>query len=223
MRNYLFFLWLFFLILQSCTLSKKTSSAISTVPCNCLATINTNYNNIYKISNTKSVVLCANKSQENNQEVYNSIYIKNCTSDDTLGFSSQNYISNNIKDTLELIPYYYLPQGLEYTYKQTTVFIEKIYFTTDNKLQKTKVLNPYFPKYTQSQILDVFEEYQLTTATTDEKVILLMDKLLMASLSGNQLAMKTFRNFEAKYKAMNSVQKAKYEQNKQILIEYLAF
>ncbi len=50
-----------------------------------------------------------------------------------------------------------------------------------------------------------------------------MDKLLMASLSGNQLAMKTFRNFEAKYKAMNSVQKAKYEQNKQILIEYLAF
>ncbi|MEI6311061.1 MAG: hypothetical protein WCP57_02270 [Bacteroidota bacterium] len=169
------------------------------------------------------MIVCATKIQKYARTTYKSVHVINCATSDSIVLAANNeYTLENIKDTLFFTPEYYLPQTINYTYLPTAIFIEKVFVNSSNKLESIFVFNSNFPRYTQSQILDVFESYQLSNNASESTIKLIMDKLLMAALSDNQLAMKTFKNFEAKFKNLSPELKERYNHNKEILKQYLA-
>lgn len=223
MRLFIFFL-LIVVCTTSCNLNKQLPAAHSrTETCDCFRTIPTQHFITYHLRENKQIVLCADKVIDKNQVFYTHAYVRICNSNDSLSFrKDQVYSSQMHGDTLLMNVLFLLPLGLDYKYAQASIFIEKVFINQDHQLQKMLSIHPDLPRYTQSQILDVFEEYQLRPAENDEQLVLLIDKLLMSALSGNQMAMKTFRNFEAKYKNMKEIPKARYEYDKQILKDYLS-
>jgi hypothetical protein len=56
----------------------------------------------------------------------------------------------------------------------------------------------------------------------DKRVSILMDKLFVAAISGNVLAVKTFKNFEAKFTNLSGEDKDRYTELSSILKKYLS-
>ena len=222
MKTKLHYFYFIGLLIFSCSCTKKLSSFSNTSNCNCNKYPYSNDIEQFTTTSKNDIVLCAKNVDGIATIAYTINSISNCLNTDSIIIDTSSFYTYHFyQDTLTLYPIVKLPLGLDYKYDYTSIYYYKIFYNSTNKLQKIRVKNTSFPKYTQSQILDIFEEYQLKMAQSDDAVLFLIDKLLMASISGNQLAMKTFRNFEAKYKSMNAIQKAKYKIDKQLLIDFL--
>lgn len=222
MRNIVQYSFLFWLLVIFSSCARKQSVAAHHQDCNCSKYPLSNEIKYINTSNNNSILLCAIVDDQLNTPAYKILNISNCTNNDSIILSSNNsYNYQFYKDTLELFPLIDLPLGFNYKYQLSSIFIEKISYNSDNHLQKIKIKNPNFPKYTKSQMLDVLEEYHLKYYSTDKEISLLLDKLLVAAISGNSLAITNFKNFEIKYKAMNEFQKNRYERNKRLLIDFI--
>lgn len=209
-------------LLFSCRIPKKISNSNDVINhCSCNNT-HKEFINSYYLANKKELIVCATKIQKYAHTTYKSITLISCSNSDSIVLKeNKEYSIEYSKDTLIMIPEYYLPQTNNYIYLPTKIFIEKVFLNTSNQIVTKIEFNPNFPVYNQSQILDIFETYQLSYDTNEDKIIILMDKLLMAALSSNQLAMKTFKNFEAKYKNLSPELKERYNNHKEILMQYL--
>jgi hypothetical protein len=108
-----------------------------------------------------------------------------------------------------------------YAYTSMAILQQKIYFYHDS-LQSSTCLNLNFPNYSREQILDIFEQYQQMEVIYDKRVSILMDKLFVSAISGNVLAVKTFKNFEAKFTNLTGEDKDRYIELLSILKKYLA-
>ena len=114
-----------------------------------------------------------------------------------------------------------LPIKPNYTYSSIAILQEKVWFYHDS-LQSRSSINFNFPAYTHEQILDVFEQYQQMEVIYDKRVSILMDKLFVSAISGNVLAVKTFKNFEAKFTNLTGADKERYIELLAMLKKYLS-
>lgn len=225
MSNY----FLFFLLCSSILFNQGCSNKLhhnhtsnNTTTCNC-DYYRTRYSFTVKQVQT-ALQLCADDAGNNNN---NQVYIRKlfvCNTTDSIAIDHSirySYMASN--DTLLLYPQLYLPLNTTYEYIYVSPFVDKVFYNAEMKLIKIRTLNPDFKGYSSSQILDVFEEYQLTYHDNDTAIIKLIDKLTIACFSRNVLAMKTFRNFEAKYRSLSPQAKKHYEDQKYWVQEYITY
>ncbi len=173
------------------------------------------------LSPKKIVSLFGLKKYTAKGTVFSSLKVGECNKDKFFKLSSFGTFSPLVtKDTLFLKQLVNLPVASNFGYEEHGVLQHKLWFSHDT-LQLKVTINEDFKAYSPNQVLDVFEEYQAIEVQYNEKTELLMDKLFVSALSGNLLAVKTFKNFEAKFKDLNEKYKVKYVELSALLKQYL--
>jgi hypothetical protein len=212
-------------ILFSCTSRKIVTNNLITpaahVSCYCGAN-GSLADSVINLPNKKSISLCGLKTYSSMGTSFKNLTYGECNKSPTIILSPTNsYLPQLVKDTLYLMDMMSLPINATYAYTSVAIIQQKLYFYHDS-LQSSTCLNLNFPIYTKEQILDVFEQYQHMEVIYDKRVSMLMDKLFVSAVSGNILAVKTFKNFEAKFTNITGEDKDRYIELSSILKKYLA-
>ena len=174
------------------------------------------------LSNKKSISLCGVKTYSAIGTSFKYLSYGECNKSPIVRLTSSNaYLPLVVKDTLHLLEMIQLPINPNYTYSSIAILQEKVWFYHDS-LQSRSSINFNFPAYTHEQILDVFEQYQQMEVIYDKRVSILMDKLFVSAISGNVLAVKTFKNFEAKFTNLTGADKERYIELLAMLKKYLS-
>ncbi len=198
---------------SACTVKKSTHTNgpifVSHTNCLCPGTDKSADTTII-LSTKKMISLCGIKSYSAQGTLFSGLSIVECNKMSPIQLNPTIAFLPKLKsDTLCLLQMQQLPMGEEWHYTNVSVLQQNLWFDKDTLKTKTAI-NTEFPKYSNSQILDIFEEYQKVNVEYNEQTILLMDKLFVSAISGNILAAKTFKNFEAKYKNLEGPYKSKY-------------
>jgi hypothetical protein len=220
-----YFFMLSTIILFSCTSRKIVTNNLVTpaahISCYCGANGSLADSTI-TLPNKKSISLCGLKTYSSLGTTFKNLTYGECNKSPMIILSPTNsYLPVAVKDTLYLMEMINLPMNATYAYTSMAILQQKIYFYHDS-LQSSTCLNLNFPNYSREQILDIFEQYQQMEVSYDKRVSILMDKLFVSAISGNVLAVKTFKNFEAKFTNLTGEDKDRYIELLSILKKYLA-
>lgn len=213
------------IILFSCTSRKIVTNNLVTpaahVSCYCGAN-GSLADSMITLPNKKSISLCGLKIYSSIGTSFKNVSYSECNKSPISTLSPANhYLPVVVKDTLLLMEMIKLPITSTYEYSSIAMLQEKLWFYHDS-LKASTSLNPNFPTYSREQILDIFEQYQQMEVIYDKRVSILMDKLFVAAISGNVLAVKTFKNFEAKFTNLSGEDKDRYTELSSILKKYLS-
>ncbi len=213
------------IILFSCTSRKivTNNQVTPAVHASCMCGSNGSLaDSVITLSNKKSISLCGLKTYSSIGTSFKNLSYGECNKSPLTTLTPVNsYLPMVVKDTLYLMEMIELPITSTYAYSAIAMLQEKLWFYHDS-LKASACINPNFPNYSHEQILDIFEQYQQMEVIYDKRVSILMDKLFVAAISGNVLAVKTFKNFEAKFTNLTGDDKVRYMELSGILKKYLA-
>jgi hypothetical protein len=124
-----------------------------------------------------------------------------------------------LKDTLFVNTIVDLPVGKGMAYEKVYWLIERIYFKK-GRIIRDSIVNKAIPKYTPTQIASVLKLYNKTPDQNSEKTALLMDRLLVAAVSGSKQAKYYLTNFHGKFTQLSGVIFEQYDTDFKMLKEW---
>ena len=172
------------------------------VECDCPMTqfAGTKADTTFYLSNGKTIVLCGYKNPESNPTDFSEFILFVCGQDTIIDFWGA-VLTCRLKvsrDTLLVQQIVNLPIGKNLKYQMTVWTIEKIYFIGQKTLRKL-VVNRQIPKYNQYEIKEVLKLYETAKSGLDETKMAIVNKLFIATISGDKTSRQYFKEFKTKF------------------------
>ncbi|WP_430400883.1 hypothetical protein [Flavobacterium sp.] len=214
MKQYYITIILTFLILTS------TYGQTNKNSCDCPKTeyAETKADTTFHLSNGKSIVLCGYKNPKSNPITYSEFILSVCGQDTIIDFwgallTCQLKVN---KDTLFVYELQNLPIGKNFKYQETVWTTEKIYFCGQKNFRK-HLVNRQIRKYTEKEIQTVLKTYETEKYGLNESKMVIANKLLIATISGNKKARQYFKEFKTKFGILDGAFAEEYSQLKAML------
>jgi hypothetical protein len=152
----------------------------------------------FVFSSKQVIVICGNKNQSNNPPTFSEFVLAECGEDDVIDYWETTSRVEQKSDSVLVEAMISMPYGKDFEYKLVVWKIEKLYFK-GLQIQRDRVINKQVPKYSPEEISLVLKEYDTAKYfPNDEKILNLMDKLFVATISGDSNARKDFLEFRIK-------------------------
>jgi hypothetical protein len=176
---------------------------------------------IIDFSNNRKFSICGYKQFLNNQIFYREFELTVCGEDTFVKYwhALQLCKVEFANDTLFIREVKNLPIDSGDSLYYSIWITDKYYFKND-KLFHFIRLNRDIPKYDSSQIKTVLKEYEGLTKGIDDKKIILLRKLFVATISGSQTARKYFLGYEKKVGKLDGIYAEDYDDLKRMLISW---
>lgn len=158
-------------------------------------------------SNGSKLLICGYPELREGRKIYSEFVLSECGKDSIVDFWSavEEYEIRFEQDTLQLQKLELLALGNNREFVKEKWLTESFYYV-NGELKRTKKLNPEV-KYSQSQIAQALQEFELTqwqkqngaTEEYTEKKMKLANSLMIAAASGSKKAEVYFREFGSKF------------------------
>jgi hypothetical protein len=214
-----FCLLILWLILSHFSFAQKL-----TIGCNCpLPYSGGKVDTTFKLSSGYSISLCGSRETEYIKEktLYEGFVLFECGIDTAIKFWGEVTICDLavLKDTLFVKTVVSLPVGNNMAAENIYWEIERIY-PKDGRMTRDSTVNRFVPRYTASQIVTVLKLYDNTPDQNSEKTADLMDKLLIATISGSEKAKNYLKNFHKKFTLLDGAIFEQYDDDIRMLEEW---
>ena len=173
---------------------------------------------VFSLSKNKTVALCGYQNENGN---FSEFTLSVCNSNKIIDFwgAVKNCRIESKNDTLYVYEIKFLPVSKNFEYDSIAWNIEKIYFNKDS-INRINVVNPEFPKYTNSQITEVLSEFEEADSKIDEQKMALANKLFVATVSGNDKARGFFKKFPLKMTVLDGAYAEEYHELEAMLKQW---
>lgn len=174
----------------------------NTASCDCPKTqyAGTKADTTFHFPNGKTIVLCGYKNPESKPTTYSEFVLAACGQDTIIDFwgAVLSYRLKVNQDTLLVDQLQNLPTGDNFKFQESVWTTEKIYFSGQKVIRKLDI-NRQIRKYKQYEIQAVLEAYETATPGLDENKMEIVNKLFIATISGNKKARQYFKEFKNKF------------------------
>ena len=174
--------------------------AYAQAPCKCPpaqdSAATASSDSVFYLESGKSLILCGNKDVDTKGATFSNFAVRACGQDSVLGFwnESKTCRVGVYRDTLNVEYLVNLPVGREFGYLPVPLVIDKIFFSRNAPKRVTRI-NPKIRKFTQGECLSVVRKYESTPKPITDDLEDAINKLFMASISGNKKAHSLFMDF----------------------------
>lgn len=165
----------------------------------------------FHLANGKTIVLCGYKNPESDPVTFSEFILSACGQDTIIDFwgavlTCQIKVN---KDTLFVNEIQYLPTGMDFKFEETIWTTEKIFFS-GQKLVRKRVINKQIRKYNQDEIQIVLNSYETAMQGLGDNKMEFVNKLFIATISGNKRARHYFLEFPSKCNVLDGADKEEY-------------
>ena len=175
---------------------------VQKVVCDCPKTqfAATKADTAFLLSNGRTIVLCGYKIPKSQPTTYSEFVLAVCGQDTIIDFwnAALTCRLQTNKDTLLIDQLISLPTGENFTFQETVWSTEKVFFSGQDVVRKS-LINRQIRKYTTSETQNVLKTYERAKAGFDESIMVIANKLFMASISGDTKARQYFTDFKTKF------------------------
>jgi hypothetical protein len=183
------------------------------VSCDCPKTnyAGTKTDTTFHFSNGKIIVLCGYKNPDSKPTTFSEFVLAVCGQDTIIDFwgAVQTCNLKMKKDTLLVDQLQNLPTGKNFKYQETVWTTEKIYFIGQKVFRKL-VVNRQIRKYSQDEIQTVLKIYETAKPGLDDSKMEIVNKLFIATISGNKTARQYFKEFKTKFGTLDGAFQEEY-------------
>jgi hypothetical protein len=200
------------IILTLLTLT-SVSGQIKKVSCDCPKTryTGTKADTTFHLSSGKTIVLCGYKNPANKPTTFSEFILSVCGQDtiiDFWGATLKCQLKVN-KDTLFVYQLQNLPTGNNFEFQESVWAAEKIYFSGQKVVRKL-VVNRQIRKYNQDEIQSVLKSYETAIPGVDVSKMEIVNKLFIATISGDKKARQYFNEFKNKFGTLDGAFSEEY-------------
>jgi hypothetical protein len=169
---------------------------------------------VFNLSGNVSIALCGSKDTGiiKGKVLYSEFILSVCGSNKIIKFWDAVTLCNvkTAKDNLLVETIVNLPVGKSMRYEETIWTIERIH-VIKGKTVRDSIINPKIQKYTQLQISNVLDLYNLSSNENNDHTIELADKLFICIISGSEKARVLLTNFRNKFTNLDGIYLEEYD------------
>lgn len=156
----------------------------------------------FYFSNGKTIVLCGYENPESKPTTYSEFVLAACGQDTIIDFwdAVLTYRLKVNQDTLLVDQLQNLPTGENFEFQETIWTTEIIYFSGQKIIRKYKLY----------ELQVVLEAYETATPGLDDNKMEIVNKLFIATISGNKKARQYFKEFENKFGTLDGAFSEEY-------------
>lgn len=197
----------------------------SAVSCNCPQNdyLKTKTDTIFQLSNGKMIALCGYKNPDTKPVTYSEFILGECGQDTIIGFwdAMVECRLRVEKENLLITHLVNLPVGINFEYQDTEWKTQKLNFGRE-RIDSTLIVNRGIRKYTQDEIKSVLKSYKINAAKRElsEDVMVIVNELFVAILSGNKTARKYFKAFATDFGEVDGSYGEEYDDLVGMLLEW---
>ena len=197
----------------------------SAVSCNCPQNdyLKTKTDTIFYLSNGKMIALCGYKNLDTKPVTYSEFVLAECGKDKIISFwgALLECRLKVDKENLLITHLVNLPVGINFEYQDTEWKTQKLNFGRE-RIDSTLIVNRGIRKYTQDEIKSVLKSYKIKAAKRElnEDVMVIVNELFVAILSGNKTARKYFRSFPTEFGLLDGGWSEEYDDLVGMLLEW---
>ncbi|RYE23853.1 MAG: hypothetical protein EOP51_09265 [Sphingobacteriales bacterium] len=206
MRLYSSILLSFLLIATSASAQQK-AKATCACPANEFGVTQDQWQSSYRFSNGKELSIFGDK----NNNYLSEFILVDCLAGKTIEFwgAVETCTVKKMGDTLLITELTFLPNGVNNKYEPTD-WLMHYYYYSNNTLQRSVAINRNIKRYTPQEIKTILEDFDSRSGKYTVDVEPLMDKLWLATISGDKTARNYFENFEKKFDWLDGAYSEQY-------------
>jgi hypothetical protein len=212
MKTYLIFFLAF-------NFAKTSFGQIKNISCDCPKKYYSDIkeDTIFHFLNGKALVVCGYKNPDV-PITFSEFVIAVCGHDTIIDFWDATLTCRLKfkKDTLCVEELQNLPIGKNFEYQEIVWTTEQIYFDEQNVIKKL-FINKQIRKYNQAEIQSVLKEFERAKFGFDENKSVILNRLFIATISGNKIARKYFGEFEHKFGTLDGAYAEEYGDLREML------
>ena len=200
------------IILTVLTLSSAFGQS-EKVSCDCPKTqfAGTKTDTTFHFSNGQTIVLCGYKNPDSKPTTFSEFVLAVCGQDNIIDFWGA-VLTCRLKvnkDTLLVDELRNLPTGPNFKFQETVWTTDKIYFIGQKTFRKL-IVNRQIAKYNRDEVKAVLKEYETGKLGLDADKMEMVNRLFIATISGDKTARQYFKEFKTKFGTLDGAFQEEY-------------